>query len=175
MMELNEFLDEQEKVPFQIKTDEEANWALRKIKQKQTQKNDRTELAEKEIEKIKQWLESVSKELDSDIEYFEGLLGAYALRNREQDPSYKSQKLPNGRIRFKKQQPKWELDDKRVLESLKQAGKDDLIKVTEKPKLADIKKSHAVVDGKVINTETGEFLDGTTVREREDKFEVVID
>lgn len=175
-MELNKFLDEQEEVTqagFVVDTDEKANWALRKIKQFKEQQKENNALADAEIEKINAWAKQENEKAQQSIDYFQGLIAAFALKKRETDPKFKSMKLPNGRIRFKKQQPKWNYDDEKVVKALKDAGLQDFIKVKESPSKTDIKKAFDVQDGKVVVPDTGEILDGVEVIEQEDKFEVL--
>ncbi|HLR42889.1 MAG TPA: host-nuclease inhibitor Gam family protein, partial [Pseudogracilibacillus sp.] len=59
--------------------------------------------------------------------------------------------------------------------SLKKAGMNDLIRIKEEPKKSDIKKAVEVVDGKAINKETGEVIEGITITERGEKFVVKVE
>ncbi|WP_373894421.1 host-nuclease inhibitor Gam family protein [Virgibacillus sp. CBA3643] len=175
---LQEFLDEQEQVEsvaFTIKDDSAANWALRKIKQHQQQQEANNKLYTEEVEKLQAWNKQENEKAQQSIDYFQGLLSYYAMKKREDDPKFKSQKLPNGRLQFVKQQPKWEYNDDTVLKSLKAAELGDFIQVKEAPKKADIKKAFEVVGNSVVNPDTGEIIEGITVEEREEKFGVVID
>lgn len=175
-MNLQEFLDDQEQTEneaFEVINVETANWALRKIKQYQEKQKENNALAEAEIEKIELWLKTVNEQAQNSIDYFQGLLAEYAVKQRDNDPSFKSQKLPNGAIRFRKQQPKFNYDDEKLLNYLKQSGETDLINVKETPNKAAVKKLFNVNGDKLINVGTGEIVEGVTVEEREDKFEVV--
>lgn len=175
---LQEYLEEQEQTEsesFKVDTDEKANWALRKIKQFEDQKKANNKIATEEIEKIEAWNKAENEKAQQSIDYFQGLLAKYAMEKRKENPKFKSQKLPNGRIRFKKKQPKWEYDDDAVVQSLKDAGMTDYIKVKESPSKADIKKAFEVIDGQVIDADTGIILDGITVTEQEEEFEAKVD
>lgn len=175
---LNEFLDEQENIndeQFKITDEQQANWALRKIKQLQEQQRETNALAEAEIEKINAWAESENEKAQRSIDYFQGLLAAYAMEQKQKNPKFKSMKLPNGAIRFRKQQPKFHYDDEKLLESLKRTGKTDFIKVKEVPDKAAVKKAFILHEDKLVDPDTGEFIEGVTVEHREDKFEVVTD
>lgn len=177
-MELHEFLDQKEQIEdesFEIKDEQQANWALRKIKQHQEQKEKNTEIAVEEITKIEEWLKTVNDSAQDSIDYFQGLLGKYAMEQRESNPDFKSMKLPNGNIGFRKQQPKWNYDDKKLVEYLKENEETELIRVKEEPNKSAIKKLFIVQDGKVINPGTGEVVEGVEVEERQDKFEVKTD
>jgi len=175
---LQNYLDEQEQVEreaFTIQDDQAANWALRKIGQMQKQIEDNNALAVAEIDKIEAWNKQENQKSQDGIDYFQGLLSYYALKKKEEDPKFKTLKLPNGKLSFRKQQPKWNYDDEAVVQALKQAKLDDFIQVKESPKKADIKKAFSVAGDKVVNPDTGEIVEGITVEEREDKFGVTVD
>lgn len=128
MISLNEFLEKENKVDekFVVDDDQKANWVLRKIVSLEEKKQANDELAKAEIEKIKEWLEQVNSGLDQDIEYFQSLLAQYAEAQRKLDPKFKSRKLPNGKFGFRKLPAKWQYDDKRLLDHLKQNGLTDI-------------------------------------------------
>jgi len=175
---LQDYLESQEQTEreaFTVKDDQQANWALRKIKQFQDQKENNNALAVSEIEKIESWNKSENENAQQSIDYFQGLLAYYAQSKRDQDPKFKKLTLPNGALKFTKQQPKWHLDNDVVLKKLKESEELDLIKVVESPKLAEIKKSFKVQGGKAVNPKTGEIVEGITIEERDDEFGVVVD
>lgn len=176
-MELQEYLDQQTQVNerYKVETDEQANWALRKIKQEQASLKQKEELAQSEIEKIQTWFNAESEKIKQSIEYFEGLLAEYAMNKRKDDETFKSLKLPHGRIGFRKAQPKYTYDDKTLLESLKKANMTDFITVKESPNKTQIKKAFEVAGNKVVNPDTGEILEGVTVQEVGEVFNVKVD
>lgn len=176
MNSLQEFLDEKEQVndeAFEVVNDIQANWALRKIKELESEIKSNQEMAQYEIEKIEQWEEQVNQSLTRSVDYFKGLLAKYAMAKKENDPSFKSLKLPNGNLQFRKQQPKWSYDDKTLVASLKQLGLDEYIKTEEKPVKKDIKKVLQVAGNKAV-TENGEVVEGIEVEERGESFSVKI-
>jgi len=174
---LQNYLDEQEQVEkeaFTIQDDQAANWALRKIGQMQKQIEDNNALAVAEIDKIEAWNKQENKKSQDSIDYFQGLLSYYALKKKKVDPEFKTLKLPNGNLSFRSQQPKWNLDEEKVIKALKESDAKDLIKVTEKPMLAEIKKAFEVNKGKAVNPETGEVIEGITIEEQPEKFGVKV-
>ncbi len=175
-MELQEFLDQEVQVNegYKIEDDSNANWALRKIKQHQQQIQNNNALAQAEIEKIESWEQQENDKVQQSIDYFQGLLAQYAMKKREEDPKFKSQKLPHGNIGFRKKPAKWNYDDNTLLETLKSNNMTDFINVTEKPNKSTIKKAFQVVNGKVVNPETGEYIDGITVEEQGKDFTVKV-
>lgn len=178
MTSLHEFLDEQEQVQdnsFVVDDENKANWALRKIKQMKDQIDNNNALAQAEIDKIEHWNNEVNKQAQESIDYFTSLLTSYALNKRAEDPKFKSLKLPNGRIGFRKSQPKWVYDNDKVIETLEKANLTDFIRVKKEPSKADIKKAFDVAGDKVINPDTGEVIEGITIETQADKFNVVVD
>lgn len=173
MNSLQEFLDEKEGIneAFEVVNESEANWALRKIKEKQQEIDKNNQLAQSEIDKIEQWESQVRNTLQNDIDYFQGLLAKYAMALKENDPKFKSLKLPNGNLQFRKQQPKWHYDDKELVSSLKELGMTDYIKTEEKPVKKDIKQALTVAGNKVVN-ENGEIVEGIEIEERGESFSV---
>lgn len=173
---LQEYLDNsiQPEEHFIIDNDEKTNWALRKIKAKKEQQTANYKLAAREILKIQEWLKNVNEPLQNDIELFENMLEAYALLKRTTDPKYKSQKLPEGSIRFKKQQPEYIKEDKSLVNFLESNGFEQFVKTEKNPVWGEFKKETEVKDGKLIHKETGLVVDVVGVVEREEKFEVVV-
>lgn len=174
---LHEYLEEQEQVTdrFKVQDDEQANWALRKIARVDEKLAESRETAKKEIDKVKTWLEQTEKQLNSEREYFEGLLLEYALEMGLDKAKKRSKALPNGRFRFKKQGEDWRIDNDVVISQLESLGLDHLIKVEKKPKKAEIKKEVKVHNGKAVHAESGELIEGITVIDKGKKFEVVIE
>lgn len=172
---LQKYLDKQEQVEsekFKVTDESSANWALRKIAQMEKQIEANNELAVAEEEKIEAWRKSVNDTAQNSIDFFQSYLAEYAMSLKKENPKFKTLKLPNGQLSFRKQQPKWDLDDEKVLKTLKETGNDDLIKVTEKPKIAEIKKAFKAHGTKAINPETGEVVEGITIVEQPEKFGV---
>lgn len=178
MNSLHDFLDEQEgteKESFTVKDDSSANWALRKIKHINDRLDENKALFDAEMDKLERWIKSEEEKSQNDIDFFQGLLAEYAMKKKEEDPEFKSLKLPNGRIGFRKQQPQWNYDDEKIVQALKDSNLKDFINVQESPKKADIKKAFDVIDGKVVNPDTGEILKGITIEERPDDFNVAVE
>ncbi len=174
---LNQYLEEQEQTEretFVVDTDEKANWALRKIKQAQQKQEESNALAIAEIEKIEAWNADEKEKAQRDIDYFQGLLAYYAVKKREEDPKFKSQKLPNGRIKFVKKQPKLNYDNQTVIDYLKKNERTDLIRTKEEPSKSEIKKAFVINEDKLVDPDTGEVVDGITVEYLDDEFKVEV-
>lgn len=171
---LHDWLDRDQGVNdegFKVMDEETADWALRKLRKIEEQRKEDIALAEAEIQRIEAWQEQVCEKHQRDTDYFQGLLAEYAFKQRQSDPNWKSLKLPNGVVRFRKQQPKFNYEDDKLLDSLKAHNRTDLIKVEESPDKANLKKQFRVNGDKLFNPATGEAIDGVTIEEREDRFE----
>ena len=169
---LNEYLNNK-KEGWKVDDESSADWALRKIKEHENEIKRINEFAEQEVSKIESWAEREVDHHKQEIDFFQSKLAEYAMSLREYDDKFKTLKLPNGRVRFRKQRPQWKYDDKTLIQSLKQAGMTDYIKTEEKPAKNDIKKVLEVVDGKAINPETGEVVEGIEIIDRGEKVEVI--
>lgn len=177
---LNEFIAESveadtEKTRFLIQDDQSADWALSKIKEAENELNKIEHFAETKINNIKHWQARQSETHENSISYFKGLITEYAIKKREENPEFKSIKLPSGRFGFRKAQPKWNYDDEKVVNALESNGLTSFVRVKKAPIKADIKKAFAVNNGQVVNPSTGEIVEGITVTEQEDNFNVKVE
>lgn len=177
---LNDHVQEQSKIVetddgFTIDNDEKANWALRKIAEHEQHIQDANDLAQKEVDKIESWFKGIKESRQNQIDSLQSMLANYAMSKRQDDPDFKSMKLPSGRFGFRKRPDKWVYDDDKLLESLKRSGMDGLIRVKEEPNKRDLRSVVKVVNGKVFNPETGEFIEGITIEEQGESFNVAVE
>ena len=164
---------EVEKEKFVIDSDSKADWALQKIKEHKETIQKKEQLAEQRINQIKDWLEDETGTIEKKIEHLEYLLYEYAENIKEDDPDFKTKKLPFGKLQFRKQRPKWQYKDD-LLEYAEESMP-DIVNTKKSVNKRELKKKCEVVDGKVINTETGEVVKGVEVKERGEKFSVKVD
>jgi hypothetical protein len=167
---------------FKIENDGQADWALEKIIDLKEKQKENEELAEerkapleKKIAKIEAWQDRQNEKLQDNIEYFEGLLTEYAMNLKEDDEDIKTYSLPFGKLKFRKQRPKWKYHDSMLLNSIKKADRDDLIKIKESVDKREFKKQVEVAGNQVVNPETGEVIEGVEVQERGEKFSIDVE
>lgn len=168
---------QEEEERFKITDDDRACWALKKIKELEEQIAEKEALAERQIEQVNNWLENETDSLDKQINNFKNMLFEYAQQLREKDPNLKTHSLPFGKLQFRKRRPKWQYADKlldTVKESIPEAlrVKEEVDKRTLKKLIKDSNKYHILDDGRVVNTETGEMVEGLQIIERGEKFKV---
>lgn len=160
------------KESFKVTDLESSNWCLRKLAALQKEQNEIDRLAQSELERIETWKAKEIEKINSSKEFFESLLGQYFVEQREVDKKFKIS-TPYGTVSTRKQQPKWEYNDKQVIESLKKSDMDNFIKTKEELDKAALKKAVKVVEGKAI-TEDGEVIEGITVIELGEKVVVKV-
>jgi len=165
---------------FVIDNKGKANWALRKIRHLKKKQSENDKLAESEIRKlkleideVKDWLKSENDSLQNNIDFFENLLKGYALSIKEDDPEFKTLKLPFGKLQFRKKRDKWHYDEKELLEFAKENIKTS-VKVVEKVDKRKLKEVVKAVGDKVIIEATGEVVRGISVEERGEEFKIKV-
>ncbi|SHF76323.1 Mu-like prophage host-nuclease inhibitor protein Gam [Caldanaerobius fijiensis DSM 17918] len=162
---------------WHIKDDNTADWAIEKIRALKAEYARKEKVAQAKIRQIQDWLEQQKRRGDSSIAFFEGKLREYfetlnekALKKSKTQLSYS---LPAGKLILKQQQPKFIIDDTKLLEWLKQSGKSKFIRVKEEPDWASLKKFATVIADKIVD-ENGEIVDGVKVVEQAPKFVIEI-
>ena len=157
---------------FIVDTPEKADWALYKLRETNETINQNKQLADKNHERSDECVERENSKANESKEYFEGLLQEYFTNERVKNPKFKFSS-PNGKLSSRKQQPKWVYEESKLVDVLK-----DTEFVTSVPKLEKglFKKSAkkgldglSVVGNKVVNTNTGEVIDGVQIQEQPDK------
>jgi HD superfamily phosphodiesterase len=129
------------------------------------------------IEKIKAWGEEAKKEYEEKQSFYANQLEFFIREEvkKQQEAGKKPKKtisLPYGKIALKKQQPEFQKDEEALMEYAKQTG---YIKVKESTDWATLKKQCEVINGHLVDKETGEVVPGVSVKERDDKFELKLD
>lgn len=156
---------------FTVQDLDSANWAFRKLAAIENKRKEIKTLADKEIERIKDWQKQEEESLNYSKEFFEGLLTEYFVRQKEVDPEFKIS-TPYGKVSSRKQQPKWNYEDEKVLEWLKE-NDTELIRIKEEVNKAELKKKYKVVGNEVV-TKDGEIVEGIRVDERPDSISIKV-
>lgn len=180
-------IEEQESLDFQevfaVVDLETAAEAQRRIAWYEEKKKEADTIIEQQIapflariEKIKEWGRQSKDGFEERQAYYSNLLEQFMKAEIEKQIELgkkpkKSLSLPYGKISLKKQQPEFLRDEATLLEYAKEIG---FVKVKETADWAAIKKSCAVVDGKLWDM-NGEAVPGVTVIEKEEKFEIKLD
>lgn len=163
MSALLEEMEQEER--FTVTDDQQADWCLRKIAE-----------ADAELAKLTEWYERqtalAQERHDSRVAYFTGLLQEYfSTVPAHETKTMSKYQLPSGELVLTKPKADYAKADEEKLLSWCLTNDPDLVKVTTSPKWSDIKKRLIVVDGKVADRETGMFVDGVEIEEKQGKFE----
>ncbi len=159
---------------FRIDSLDSLNWALRKLAALEAKRKENEALAKKEYERIKSWEEKTTRDIDEHKQFFTALIEEYARSQRAADPKWKAS-TPYGKVGFRKQQPKWMYDEQKALESVESTGLDKFIRVKKELDKVALKASAKVLeDGRVIDTETGVFIEGVSVAEQPEALKVEV-
>ena len=135
--------------------------------------------ADAEYQKMEAWYSHMIQKAkdfrDRKVAWAESNLRAYFdVVPTKASKTQKSYELPSGKLVLKKQEPKYETEDEKLVPWLK-ANRPELVKIKESSDWANLKKELAVSpDGTAMVTEDGEIVPGITVTQREDKFSVTL-
>jgi len=177
---------------FKVDDEKKANWVLRQIRHLEKKKAEKEEMAEEqiadieeEIAEIEQWLKKEKEQLDNKIEHFKSYLKEYAYNKKEEEEDFKTLKLPFGKIQFRKQRDSYNYKEEELLDSVKvnKLFKEDpdIIKVKERVQKRNLKglikegRLEVTDDGRVVDTETGNVLDGIQVTLGQEELKIKVD
>jgi phage host-nuclease inhibitor protein Gam len=101
----------------------------------------------------------------------------YARRQREENPKYKGEKTPYGKISFRKQQTEWKYTDEAALvQYLEDNGHVELVRTKKEPIKTELKKMLLVTEtGAVVDPTTGEIVPSVTATERPDAVDIKVE
>lgn len=147
---------------FQVTDDAKAAWAMRKMRAVQVRIDEAARVASAERERIDEWAARVTGPLLEDRAYFEGLLIAYAVREREQ--GRKSIDLPHGSVRSRTVAASFEADGTDDFLEWAREHHPEWIRVKESFDMKAIKDATTVEPtgtlGPVVVTNDGEIIPG---------------
>jgi phage host-nuclease inhibitor protein Gam len=152
-----------EKERYRILGDREALWAMRKLRSIRLKQFDNTDLANEEIQRIKDWEAEVNNPLDSDALYFEGLLIDYAFRCRvDENDGRKTIKTPAGQVKTRSGSSSVKVEDKDAFIEWAEKNAPDLIRTKVEVDIPAVKETSVVQDSIVV-TADGEIIPGLAV------------
>lgn len=146
---------------FRITDDKLADWAIRKIKGEEEEKERLIGLANQQIADLQAKIEDLNKYYDNKTGFLKSCLQQYfdTVPHKE-TKTQETYKLLSGSLVFKKPSTKIIYDENNLLVYLKESGDKTFIKTKESVNWADFKKDLAINnDGMVVDTATGEILD----------------
>ena len=160
---------------FSIVSDLQAEWALKKIKKAAEERDRLVGLANKEIEELTKQIEVFEQRYKSDTGFLQSKLFEYFTKvEHKETKTQETYKLLSGSLIFKKPAQKMSPDKDKLLAYVKANDMPEFVKVKEEVDWAGYKKECEIIDGKVVNTQTGDLLpeDVITVEEVPGQFDV---
>lgn len=149
---------------FVIDSDQKAEWALRKIKEREADYERFRALGEADMNRVAKLIEEEKAKCDSDTAFFRAALDAYmdTVKCRETKTGIRKYKLLSGSLVRKPGTTTFAHNDERLTDYLLRSGRTDMIRVKQVPLWGEYKRTLAVHDGVVIDTNTGDVVEGVT-------------
>lgn len=166
-------IGEQER--FTINDDSKAEWALGKIREAAEEHDRLIALVDEKEYQLKQQRDEIESRYDRDTSYLKHLLEEYMqtvkVKSTKTQDTYQ---LLSGKLVRKRPIVTYEVDDVKLIEWLESTDRADLIKTTQKPVWAEIKKLLAgdTETGLVLIDSTGEIVDGIKAVETTGSFDI---
>lgn len=155
--------DADEKESFRIHDLGSLEWAFKRFAEAKKEVDEYEAFYMSEKQKLDNWLEEVQKAPKNEMAYFEGLIIEYARRQREERDK-KTVISPSGRVTSRRSPATiQQVDEKKLTKYALDNEIEEAFKIElDWPKL---KKMLTITDdGRVINAETGEVVEGAKVK-----------
>lgn len=166
-------LPEEERNRFSINDDNIADWAVKKIGEEVAEFERLKALANQQIEELNMKIKALEEQTERKTSFLKGCLRYYfGTVPHKETATQESYKLLSGSLVMKKASEKLTKDDDALVEYFQQNNMPEYIKNEYKPKWADFKKQLTIVDGKVVNTDTGEEVTAVKVEYVPESFDV---
>lgn len=164
---------------FIIDNDQKADWAIRKIKEAQEERDRLLKIAEERLAELNEQIEGINLAYENSANYFKGALRAYfetEYVKKKETKTQQSYQLLSGKLVFKKPAVKIvKPKDETALMSYLEANEfNEFIETKKTTKWAEFKKTITIDEssGKVVSTDTGELLQFIETEQTEGQFDV---
>ena len=167
--------DEQQRESWKIQNDSQADWALDKIREAQTEYRRFEMVVNDKIAQLEAALAAEKERMEKEVNFFQGKLAQYfETVPRKTTKTQEVYKLPSGRLVKKYKQPKVERDEEKLVAWLEKNQMTELIKVKKSADWATLKKETVIVGECVISKHTGEVIGGVTAVPQNPEFKVEV-
>ena len=160
---------------FEIKDDNEADWALGKIKEAYAERDRIVKIAEHKITVLEEHIRYLNEKAENETSFLRTALQKYFGEVPHKDAkTQESYKLLTGSLIMRKRKAEAARPEKEaegdVIEYLKRNNRGELVKVSESVAWAELKKRLTVVNDKIYMSDTGEEVDCLDVKITEPQF-----
>ena len=148
---------------FRIEDDKTADWAVSQIHEAEEERDRLITLAEEQIKDLTDRIEELKTKCDNETAFLRSHLEMYfnTVPSKE-TKTQKSYKLLSGTLVYKKPSVKINHDDEKLLEFLDGT---EFVETKKSLKWGEYKKILTISGGDVVDSETGEVVDGCTVED----------
>lgn len=144
---------------FHITNDNTADWALRVIRDNEAERDRIIDIAKAQIEELKAQIEEITAKYDNESNFLKNCLAEYVMNvPRKETKTQETYQLLSGKLIVKKAAQKLVPNDETIINYLESNELSEYVKIKKSPDWAEFKKTLSIVDGKVINTNTGEVV-----------------
>lgn len=150
---------ENESEEFKINNDNLCDWTIRTIKRETEEAERLLAIADAEIKELEEQKEKIKKSLEQKTGFLKSKLFEYfETVEHKATKTQESYKLLSGSLVFKKPSQKMNPDKEKLLEYVKANNMPEFVKVKEDIDWLNYKKECEIVNGKVVNSSTGDIL-----------------
>ena len=158
---------------FSITDDGLADWAVQKIAEEKAEYERLKQLADAQIAAIMEKVAAAQKRYENGTAFLTSKLSQFfETVPHKKTKTQETYRLLSGTLKKKLGGTTMKQDDAQLLEYLKASGNTDLIKVEESPRWGEFKKRLEIVGGQVVDSTTGEIVEGVKLIENPDTFTV---
>ena len=160
---------------WRITDDTAADWAVQKIAEERAELARIKALADDQIARIMEKVEAAERRYENGTNFLTSKLFQYfeTVPHKETKTKH-SYRLLSGTLAKKIGGPTMKQNDEKLLGYLRSSGNDDMIQITEKPKWGEFKKRLEIKGGCVIDSATGEIVEGVDIIDKPDSFTVEV-
>lgn len=146
---------------FKITDDKMADWALRTIRDEESERDRIIEIAKDQIAELESQIQSITNKCENKTAFLKNCLAMYmTMVPHKETKTQETYQLLTGKLIFKKPSVKITHNDEKLLQYLKENDGADFIKVKESVDWSGFKANLTVSEnGEVIDTGLGTVID----------------
>ena len=155
---------------FRIENDKTADWAIAQIRESENERDRLITLAEEQIKDLTDRINDLKAKCENETKFLRSCLAEYfeTVPSKE-TKTQKSYKLLSGTLVFKKPSVKINHNDEELIKNLDGT---EFVEIKKSLKWGDYKKNLVIQDDCVIDSTTGEVVEGCSIEDVPASFNV---
>lgn len=155
---------------FTIENDKSADWAIKTIAEAEAERDRLIDLANEQINELKERIEELKERCDRDTAYLKSCLYEYFVKvPHKTTKTQETYKLLSGSLVFKKPSQKINHDDEKLIKDLDGT---EFVETKKSLKWGEYRKTLTISYGEVISSETGEVIEACSVEDVPGSFDI---